>query len=88
LRAAEGRTGPAAFDPFHNGQFPLDRLNPLSLIFDITGDLLANTYGQAIARTPGLSPGSASIALQAVRLIPGLHSEFGFWTIPPPALGY
>ena len=78
----------AAFDPFHNGQFPLDKQNPVSLLFDTAGDLLANTYGQAVALTPGLSPESASRALQVVRFIPGPHSEVGYWKIPPPALGY
>jgi hypothetical protein len=78
----------AAFNPFFNGQFPLDRQNPLNLLFDTAGDLVANTYGQAVALTPGLSAGSASSALQAVRYIPGPHSEAGFLRTARPALGY
>lgn len=65
-----------AFNPFLNPQFPVDKQNPLNLIFDMVGQLVANTYGQPVALLPRLSPASPSTALQAYAR--GSHSEIGF----------
>jgi hypothetical protein len=78
----------AAFNPFLNPQFPLDKQNPLNLLFDTLGDLIANTYGQLVALTPGLSAETASIALRAVAYIPGPDSTIGFWRLSWPKFGY
>jgi hypothetical protein len=79
----------AAFNPFGE-RFFLDQQSIPDWLFDTPGDLIANTYGQAVALTPGLSPAAASNALRAVGWIPGpnhLNGE-GFFKISPPGLGF
>jgi len=79
----------AAFNPFGE-RFFLDQQSIPDWLFDTAGDLIANTYGQAVALTPGLSPAGASAALRAVGWIPGPNhvSGEGFFRVSRPGLGF
>jgi len=81
------------FYPFAE-YFPFDWQSIPNWLVDTPLDLVANTYGQMVALTPGLSPNTASSAITRAWWIPGPsgvpRGQFEFLTprVNRPSFGF